>query len=206
MIFNLLVPILLLLTFVLQEFIPAVSIAENARLFLPPVFFFAASVAVPFPAMLMLAFLTGLLWDGRYLPVASGGGAPMTGAELEAAAANALDTISTSDLRMGGSILVFGLLGALMQGVRPFFKRGRVELPVLMVGFATSFWLLMQYLLLSFLRESFHFTTDIWVKLVTDTLLAMLVAPLIFLTLHLLARMTSYEIKYEGLRYRYHGG
>ena len=35
--------------------------------------------------------------------------------------------------------------------------------------------------------------------------LAMLAAPLIFLLLYSLARLSSYEIKYEGLRYRFDG-
>ncbi|MFM2143710.1 MAG: hypothetical protein RLZZ476_2254, partial [Verrucomicrobiota bacterium] len=53
MIFHPVVVILLLLTFVVQEFIPGIEIAQFATLFLPPVFFFTASVAVPFPIMLM---------------------------------------------------------------------------------------------------------------------------------------------------------
>ena len=92
-----------------------------------------------------------------------------------------------------------------MQGVRPLFKKGRLELPVLMVGFATSAWLMIQYLLMTLLRGSFYFPTAMWLKLVTDTMYAMFFSPLIFLTLHILARITSYEIKYEGLRYRYDG-
>jgi len=60
--------LLLLLTFVVQEFIPGIPMAQYATLFLPPVFFFATSVAVPFPVMLILAFVTGFIWDARYVP------------------------------------------------------------------------------------------------------------------------------------------
>ena len=109
------------------------------------------------------------------------------------------------ELGFGFSIILFGLMGALMQGVRPLFKRGRLELPVLMVGFATAGWLLIQYLLMAFLRGSLYFETAVWTKLITATLLAMLASPVIFLVLHLLARATVYEIKYEGLRLRYDG-
>lgn len=205
MIFNGIVFVLMVLSFAVQEFIPPVmpETTHFARLFLPAVFFFAASVAVPFPSMLTLAMVTGILWDVRYLPTSSDAG-QATSAELGMTLADAA-TLGTSDLRFGYSILVFGLLGALMQGVRPLFKKGRLELPVLMVGFATSGWLLIQYLLMTLLRGSFYFPTAMWLKLVTDTMYAMFFSPLMFLTLHLLARITSYEIKYEGLRYRYDG-
>lgn len=205
MIFNLIVLALTVLTFAVQEFIPPImpETTHYARLFLPAVFFFAASVAVPFPSMLVLALLTGVLWDVRYLPMSSDAG-QASGAELGMTLADAA-TLGTADLRFGYSILLFGLLGALMQGVRPLFKKGRLELPVVMVGFATFAWLLIQYSLMTLLRGSLFFPTAMWLKLVTDTMYAMFFSPLMFLTLHILARVTSYEIKYEGLRYRYDG-
>lgn len=205
MFFNLIIFVLMLLTFAVQEFIPPImpETTHYARLFLPAVFFFAASVAVPFPSMLMLALVTGILWDVRYLPMSSDVGRA-GGAELGMTMADAA-TLGAADLRFGYSILVFGLLGALMQGVRPLFKKGRLELPVLMVGFATSAWLLIQYLLMTLLRGSIHFPTAMWLKLVTDTMYAMFFSPLMFLALHVLARVTSYEIKYDGLRYHYDG-
>ncbi len=205
MLFNLIVLVLMLVSFAVQEFIPSImpETTHYARLFLPAVFFFAASVAVPFPSMLVLALVTGVLWDVRYLPMSSDAGQAAS-AELGMTMADAA-TIGTADLRFGYSILVFGLLGALMQGVRPLFKKGRLELPVLMVGFATAAWLLIQYLLMTLLRGSFYFPTAMWLKLVTDMMYAMFFSPLMFLTLHVLARATSYEIKYDGLRYRYDG-
>jgi cell shape-determining protein MreD len=105
----------------------------------------------------------------------------------------------------GLSILVFGLMGTFLQGVRPLFKRGRMELPVLLVGCTTFLWLLLEYLLMTFLRGSFHFTTAVWSKMITDTLLAMLASPLIFLLLYSLAELSRYEIKYDGLRYSFDG-
>ena len=67
-IYNLLVFFLLLITFGLQEFIPPIEFAQQARVLLPPVFFFSASLSVPFPVMLCLALFTGLVWDARHLP------------------------------------------------------------------------------------------------------------------------------------------
>lgn len=203
MLFHPISIILLLLTFMVQEFIPGLEIAQFATLFLPAVFFFSASVASPFAMMLLLAFITGFLWDARHLPgVAEGlSGAEDifgTGADVELGA-------GSHPLPFGLSIALFGMLGILLQGIRPLFKRGRLELPVLMVGVATFTWLLSQYLIITFLRGSLQFPTGVWSKVITDSLLAMLAAPLIFLLLYSLARLSSYEIKYEGLRYRFDG-
>ena len=203
MLFHPISIILLLFTFMVQEFIPGLEIAQFATLFLPAVFFFSASVASPFSMMLVLAFMTGFIWDARNLPgvVESLSGAEDvfgTGADMELGA-------GTHPLPFGLSIVLFGMLGTLLQGIRPLFKRGRLELPVLMVGLATFVWLLSQYLIITFLRGSLQFPAGVWSKMITDSLLAMLAAPLIFLLLYSLARLSSYEIKYEGLRYRFDG-
>lgn len=205
MIFYPVTVLLLLLTFVVQEFIPGIPMAQYATLFLPPVFFFAASVAVPFPVMLLLAFVTGFLWDARHVPGVF---------EPAGRAANSLVSggqhlpelgVATGGSAFGLSILLFGLLGIFLQGVRPLFKRGRLELPVLLVGFTTFAWLLSQYMVMTFLRGSLFFPPLVWTKMITDTLLAMLAAPLIFLLLYSLAGLSRYEIKYEGLRYSFNG-
>lgn len=208
MLFNAIVIILMVCAFVVEEFMPAIPIAQHARLFLAPVFFFSAAVAVPFPVMLILAFMSGFMWDARYLQVSppdsiaeavAGFGMSSTGAGYNVAMSGGMD------LRFGMSILMFGIIGTIMQGIRPLFKRVRWELPVLMVGVVTAVWLTVQYLLLTFFRGEIFFQFDVLSKLITDTLLAMLAAPVIFLVLHMLAKVTNYEIKYEGLRSRLDG-
>lgn len=208
MLFNLTVIVLMALAFALEEFIPAIPLAQNARLFIAPVFFFCASVAVPFPIMLILAFMTGMLWDARYLQinVTDEMAEALAGFGGAASAAGYNQAMSSGmDLRFGSSIIVFGVIGLAMQGIRPLFRRVRWELPVLMVGLVTAFWLSSQYLLITFLRGELFFPFPVLSKLITTTLMAMLLAPLIFLSLHMLARLTNYEIKYEGLRYRFDG-
>lgn len=197
--------LLLLATFVVQEFVPGIPMAQYATLFLPPVFFFAASVAVPFPVMLMLAFVTGFLWDARYLPGVFEPTATATKSLLTVGGQMPELNMAAGGFGFGLSILLFGLLGCFLQGVRPLFRRGRLELPVLLVGFTTFFWLLSEYVVMTFLRGSLHFPPQVWTKLVTDSLLAMLAAPLIFLLLYTLAGLSRYEIKYEGLTYSFDG-
>jgi hypothetical protein len=184
MLFNAVVLILLVLTFGLQEFIPAVPMAYHARLFLPAVFFFTSAVATSFPMMLVFA--------DEALALMEGVERQFTG-------------MGNGEVTFGLSIVFFGLFGTLMQGVRPLFKRGRLELPVVMIGIAVFGWLLSQYLTITFIRGSFSFPPSVWSKMITDTLLAMLVAPLMFLLLHALARWMRFEIRYDGLRYHSYG-
>lgn len=204
MIFYPVTILLLLLTFAVQEFLPGIPIAHYATLLLPPVYFFTAAVAVPFPMMLILAFITGFLWDARHLPNAVDVVTSSIDDLSQGVLANP-EVGASSGFGIGLSILIFGLLGTFLQGVRPLFKRGRVELPVLLVGFTTFLWLLLEYLIQTFLRGSLFFPSAVWTKMVTDTMLAMLASPLLFLLLYSLAGLSRYEIKYEGLKYSFDG-
>lgn len=207
MLFNVSVIALMCITFFAEEFVPAVEIAQNARLFLAPVFFFCAAVAVPFPTMLLLALMTGFVWDARYVQLIAEDRAMEQLAQVSSVGGYGGFSagLASNGLGFGHSIIMFGVLGCLMQGIRPLFKKGRWELPVFMVGFVTMVWLLVQFIIITFLRGDVFFPQEVWLKMVSDTLMAMLASPLIYLVLHTLARATNYEIKYEGLRYRFDG-
>lgn len=192
MIFCLSLFVLLALSFVAQEFLPVIDWAYQARLFLVPVVFFASAVSVPFPLMLVLAFCTGLVWDARHLVIL--GEDP--GFFLDPLARQAANP------SFGYSIALYGLLGALMQGIRPLFRRGRWELPVLMTGIGTALLLTIEYLWISFLRGSFWFSEAIWLNIGTTALLSMMISPLLFLLVHWLSRVSGYQIRYEGLELR----
>lgn len=199
--------LLLALSFCAQEFVPMFEFAQQARVLLPPAFFFSAALSVSFPVMLGLALFSGVVWDARHLPyrqekqiIAEYSEMAVAGPAVELRAA------SGGSLRMGYNAILFAALGTLMQGIRPLFKRGRWELPVIMVGLATFVWLLLEYLLMSFLRSRFYFPPLMWTKLTTSALLSTLVAPLLIFTLHSLARWLRFEQPREGLTFRFHGG
>lgn len=203
LLFNFSVLVLMMLLFGVQEFVPVIDFANQARLLLPAAFFFCASLSVSFPMMLFLALFTGLVWDARHLPYKEE--KPVV--EISELGHFDLDEMHSSmgDLRVGYSIVLFGVAGALMQGIRPLFKRGRWELPVFMVGIATFIWLLIEFLLMSFLRGSFVFHPGLWTKLITCSLLTMLVSPIILFLLHTLASLCRYEVRHDSFVYRYHG-
>lgn len=176
---------LLVLSFGLQEFMPVLDWAYGARFILPATVFLGASVTVSYPFMLVLAFFAGLLWDARHLSFVE------RGTELAASVAG--------DLALGYSIMLFGLVGSAMQGIRPFFERGRFELPVVMMGMMTGLWLFMEYLFLVFRLGQPEFPETLWLKIGSTSLLALLLAPIVLFLLYRIARLTGYEVHYEGL-------
>jgi hypothetical protein len=181
----------LALSFLAQEFLPAVPWAYEARLLLVPVFFFACAVALRFPVMLLFAFATGLVWDARHLVIDS--------ASAGEQVFNAAPSLEAASPSFGYSILLYGLLGSLMQGIRPLFRRGRWELPVLMCGLGTALLLTFEHLWFCFLRGRFFFSEAVWLHIGTTALLSMMISPVIFLLVHKLSRLSGYQIRYDGL-------
>jgi hypothetical protein len=83
------------------------------------------------------------------------------------------------------------VLAAIMHGLRPLFIRGRWEVHCVLSGVCTAFILLAQYLMISFRRGSLIFDREVWWQIGGPGLLAMLMAPLIFWSLHWIARLTN---------------
>ena len=182
---------LILLSFWVQEFMPVIGWAYGARFILPTTFFLAAAVTVSYPMMLVLAVMVGFLWGARHMVFTSGGSEGMG--------------LGSGDLAFGYSILLLGLAGSLMQGIRPLFSRGRFELPVLMMGVVTGLWLLLEYLFLLFRRGQPDFPDVLWLKIGSTSLLAILVSPIVLYCFYKLAKVTRYEIRYDGLAQRGYG-
>lgn len=182
---------LLVVSFIAQEFMPVLDWAYGARFILPATVFLGASVTVSYPFMLALAFFTGLLWDARHLSYASAGSESFGAGPAE--------------LALGYSILLFGLSGSVMQGIRPFFERGRLELPAVIIGLMTGVWLLLEYLFLIFRLGQPLFPETLWLKIGSTSLLSLLLAPIILFLFYWIARLTGYEIRYEGLSEQAYG-
>ena len=211
MIFPLLLFVITGLGLILQDFIPAFDWAYGSRIFLVPVVFFACSLSVPFPLMLLVAFFTGFLWDARNLVnpdytekiVAGQAGSNIHFGDVGQMAYQLETAIPHTGATFGFSIFLYILLGCMMQGIRPLFRRGRWELPVLMTGVGTFLLLLMEFLWINFRRGGFVFPLEVWYHLLTTALLSMFVAPLIFFLLHTLARLCGYRIRHTGLNRRW---
>ena len=195
MIFVLLLFVLMALGFVVQDFSPAIDWAWHARIFAVPVIYFACAISLPFSVMLCFAFFTGFVWDALnhvsiiYPDVAQ--------AALQVGAVP-----PGSGGAFGFSIFLYALLGSLMHGIRPLFRRGRWELPVLMTGAGTFLLLTLEYAFINFRRAGFSFPVEVWHHIAATAVLSMIVAPFAFLLINCLAKLSGYSIRYEGLAYR----
>jgi hypothetical protein len=188
--FYLLLALLLPTSFILQEFVPVFAWAYGSRLLVVHTVFLSAAVAVPFPAMLALALVSGLLWDARYH-------VPIYPDEA------ALGFVTQSEIPFGFTIFLFGLGGSLIQGLRPLFRRGRWELPVLMIGVCTGLILILEYLVLSFHRGGLSAPPELWWKLLMTSLFSALLSPFLLLFLTRAADRTKYRIRMDGLKRRH---
>ncbi len=172
-------PVLLILVFLaqmLELYIPPLEWMFDARVYIVPVLVFYGAIALPFPLVLAVAFFAGFLWDALNVQV--------VGAKV--------------DISMGSTILLYAVLAAIMHGLRPLFVRGRWEVHCIMCGVCTSLILLSQYLMISFRRGSVLFTREAWWQIGGPGLLALLMAPLIFWSLHWVARVTGYDPIAQG--------
>jgi hypothetical protein len=180
MIFFLLLVALVFCAQITEIFIPPLDWMFNAHVYIVPVIVFYGAMALPFPLMLALAFVAGLLWDAMTVQV--------LGAHVE--------------ISFGWTILLYAVLAAIMHGLKPLFNRGHWEVHCVLSGFCTSAILLAQYLMISFRRGSIIFNREVWWQIGGPGLLAMIMAPLVFWSLHWLSRLTNnpYQPREEDFR------
>jgi hypothetical protein len=169
MIFFLFLLILVFVAQIAELFLPPVGWLHNAHVMIVPVIVFYGAMALPFSLMLVLAFFAGFLLDALTVQV--------IGPRVEIA--------------FGWSILLYGVLAAIMHGFKPLFVRGRWEVHCLLSGIFTSLILLTQYLMITFRRGTFLFTNDVWWQVAGPGVVALLIAPLLFWSLRWLGRATG---------------
>lgn len=178
--FSAITVLLLLLSFVIQQFIPAFTGLHDSRILLVHVVFLCCALSTPQPTTLLLAFIAGLLWDANCVLAPS-------------ASDPSVYTQPVESLRFGYSILLFGLTGLLMQGIRPLYREGRWPIAVVAIGFATFIHLFIEYLMINFIRGDFVLTREVSLKIAYTSLFSILLAPVILLLLHFLQKFCDIE-------------
>ena len=182
--------IFVLIACVLQQFIPAVTALYDARILLLHLVFLCCSVTVGFSPMLGLAFLCGFLWDANNTLGPQGGDSEVY--------INQIDS-----LRFGYSILLFGLMGVLMQCIQPLFRRGAWQVSAILTGISVFLYLLAEFLLITFVRGEWIFPAKVLTQIWLTAAMTMLCSPLIFAILFKLAKLFDFTIRYDGLKRRY---
>lgn len=151
---------------VVQQFMPTFTGIHDSRILLLHLVFLCAAVTVGQPTMLLLAFIGGFLWDAQCALGPDVGDTSVYTERIES-------------LRFGASILLFGALGFLMQGIQPLYRSGKWQFSVLLSGVAIFFYLATEFLLINFLRGDFLLTRATFMQMVYTSVLTMLIAPLI---------------------------
>ncbi len=179
MIFFVLLLVLVLIAQVAEFFLPVLPWFYNAHIYVVPVIVFYGAVVLPLPLVLALSIYAGILLDALTVQV--------------------IDT--KVEISLGWSILLYAVLAGIMHGLRPLFVRGRWEVHLVMTGICTSLIILAQYLMISFRRGSILFTKEVWWQIGGPGLVALILAPIIFLFLQWLARLTGFP--YLQMRSRF---
>jgi len=179
--------ILVLLAVVVQQFLPALTMLNGSRMLLVPLVFLCGAVTLPTPLMLGLAFVCGFLTDAESTLGPHGGDPEVYTRPVEA-------------LRFGYSILLYGVMGFIMQGIQPLFRQGRWQVSTLLTGVSVFLYLLTEYLLINFVRGGFSFGRGTLFKIVFTSGLTTLFSPLVFWLLFRIADWSGYTIRLDGLK------
>jgi small basic protein len=152
----------------------------GGHIYLLPVIFFFAAAALPLPSVFVFAVIAGLMWDSNTVH-------PDENGKYEAA--------------FGWSVALYGALGAVMNGLRAQYLRGRWEMHCLLTGVLTATIVLIQYLVITFRREPFAFewSREVWQRIGGTGLAAALLAIPAFSVFTWLGRRLG-VIKFDTMR------
>ena len=189
--YSIITILLLLASFVVQQFIPAFTGIHQSRILLVQLVFLCAAVTVGQPTMLLLAFIGGFLWDS-HCAIGPHGGDPE------------VYTQQVESLRFGYSILLFGAIGFLMQGIQPLFKQGKWQFSALLSGVAIFLYLAAEYAIINFVRGDFVLSKATVLQMLFTSLLTMFFSPFIFWILFSIAKVCNHSINPDAGRKRQH--
>jgi len=166
---------------VIQHFIPPLPGPwfEGARILLMPLVMFYGALAMPYPAMLALTFIAGFMWDALNTQIVTLNVDMITQPAVE--------------ISLGWSIVLYAVLGSIMNGLRPLFRRGRWEIHCLLSGVFTSLIVLLEYLMITFRRGNPLFPDLIWERVLGAGVMAALLAPIIFFSLNSVAALLGFQ-------------
>jgi hypothetical protein len=141
---------------IVQDFFPPLSGFKNAHILLVPIVFTYGALALPFAGMLALAVLAGLITDLSIIQIIQ-------------------DKV---EIQLGSSIVIYTVMGTVTQGVRRAFFKGAWWIHPPLSALCTFLILTLQYLMITFRRQSIVFNEVILWKILVPSVIAFLLAPL----------------------------
>ena len=172
---------------ILQQFSPAFEGIYEARVLVVPLVFLCAAVTVNVGPMLLLAFVCGFLWDAQHI---------LGQHEVD----TQVYVDSQADVRFGYSIVLYAMMGFIMQGIQPLFREGKWHVSALLSGVAIFLYLFVEYMFITFIRGDLILTRSLFLKITFTALMTMFLCPLVFWSLFRLAALFHHTIRYEGLK------
>ncbi len=172
---------------ILQQFSPAFEGLYEARVLMVPLVFLCAAVTVNVGPMLLLAFVCGFLWDAQHI---------LGQHEVD----TQVYVDSQADVRIGYSIVLYAMMGFIMQGIQPLFREGKWHVSALLSGVAIFLYLFVEYMFITFIRGDLILTRSLFLKITFTALMTMFLCPLVFWSLFRLAALFHHTILYEGLK------
>lgn len=160
---------------VVQQFLPTFTGLHGSRILALQLVYLCAAVTVGPPTMLLLAFIGGFLWDAQCTISPAVGDPEVYREQVES-------------LRFGSSILLFGAMGFLMQGIQPLYRSGKWQFSALLSGIAVFLYLAAEYLVISFIRGGFVLNRATLMLMAYTSVLTMLLSPLVFWIIGRIAR------------------
>ena len=187
--YSLITILLLLVAFIVQQFLPAFTGIHHSRILLVQLVFLCCAVTVGQPTMLLLAFIGGFFWDTHCWLGPHGGDPEVYMQQVES-------------LRFGYSIFLFAAMGFLMHGIQPLFKQGKWQFSAILSGISIFLYLTAEYAIINFVRGDFVFPRATAMQMLSTSLLTMLFSPLVFWILFQIARFCDHSINPEAGRKR----
>lgn len=187
--YTIIAVLLVLASFVVQQFVPSFTGWYHSRLLIVQLVFLCIAVTVPQPVMLLLALACGFLWDAQFVL------APQQGDPQ-------VYTQPVESLRFGTSILLFGAMGFLMQGIQPLFRQGKWYFSALLSGIAVFLYLAAEYGIITIVRGNPTLSAATLRQMVWTATLTMLLSPLLFWLLAVIARRCGHTLFPEAANKR----
>lgn len=175
---------------ILQQFSPAFEGLYEARILVVPLVFLCAAVTVSVGPMLALAFMCGFLWDAQHILSNPAMDPKMAQVYID----------SQADVKFGYSIVLYAMMGFIMQGIQPLFREGKWHVSALLSGVAIFLYLFVEYMVITFIRGDLILTRALFLKITFTALLTMILCPVVFWVLFRLAALFQHTISYEGLK------
>lgn len=176
---------LLLVSFVIQQFLPAFTGMHHSRILLVQLVFLCSAVTVGQPTMLLMAFIGGFFWDA-HCSLGPHGGSPD------------VYTQQVESLRFGYSIFLFAAMGFLMQGIQPLFRQGKWQFSAFLSGVSIFLYLAAEYAIINFVRGNFMVSKATLMQMAFTSGLTMLFSPIVFWLLFRVARACDHSINPEA--------